>query len=196
MDFRLCVRARDDARVGPIQLAAGMKEGLVMRVRACNAIGKSGYGPAAWVVAALAAFAVVAAGCGGSAQATPIPRPKGDVQVATYDYEIAMPSTLTPGVHTIGLINHGKMEHELVMFKTDLSDLHMPLKADGDVNEDSPLLTKFVDSGSGPAVDAYAVPPGHTETFKTDYLTPGHYVAVCNLPGHYKLGMSLNVTVK
>jgi uncharacterized cupredoxin-like copper-binding protein len=45
-------------------------------------------------------------------------------------------------------------------------------------------------------VDAYAMPPGHTESFKTDYLTPGHYVAVCNLPGHYKLGMSLNVTVK
>jgi hypothetical protein len=27
-------------------------------------------------------------------------------------------------------------------------------------------------------------------------LTPGHYVAVCNLTNHYKLGMYLDVTVK
>jgi uncharacterized cupredoxin-like copper-binding protein len=147
-------------------------------------------------LAAFAATTILAAGCGGSQKATTIPPPKGDVQAVTYDYEVLMPSTLTPGVHTIGLTNKGLMQHEFVMFKTDLSAFDLPLKANGDVNEDSPLLTKVADSGSGPAVDAYAVPPGHTESFQTDDLTPGHYVAICNLPKHYKLGMAQNVTVK
>ena len=151
----------------------------------------------AGALAAAAVAAVVAAGCGGGGQqAAKVPTPKGDVQAVTYDYEILMPATLTPGVHTIGLTNKGLMPHELVIFKTDLDDLHLPVKADGDVNEDSPVLTKVADSGSGPAVDSYAVPPGHTESFTTDSFTPGHYVAVCNLPGHYKLGMSQNITVK
>jgi uncharacterized cupredoxin-like copper-binding protein len=32
-------------------------------------------------------------------------------------------------------------------------------------------------------------------SFTTSSLVPGHYVAVCNLPRHYRLGMKLNVTV-
>jgi uncharacterized cupredoxin-like copper-binding protein len=144
----------------------------------------------------LAVIAILATGCGGGQTAATIPPPKGDVQAVTYDYEVLMPSPLTPGVHTIGLTNKGVMRHELVMFKTDLPALHLPVKANGDVDEDSPLLTKVADSGSGPAVDADSVPPGHTETFTTDDLTPGHYVVVCNLPNHYKLGMAQNVTVK
>ena len=149
------------------------------------------------VLAAVAVTAMVAAGCGGGGeQAAKVPPPKGDVQAVTYDYEVLMPYTLTPGVHTIGLTNKGTMPHELVIFKTDLNARDLPLKPNGDANEDSPLLTKVADSGSGPAVDSYAVPPGHTESFTTDEFTPGHYVAVCNLPGHYKLGMRQNITVK
>jgi uncharacterized cupredoxin-like copper-binding protein len=26
-------------------------------------------------------------------------------------------------------------------------------------------------------------------------MTPGHYVAVCNLPAHYRLGMKLDLNV-
>jgi uncharacterized cupredoxin-like copper-binding protein len=29
----------------------------------------------------------------------------------------------------------------------------------------------------------------------TDKLAPGHYVAVCNLPGHYHNGMRVDFTV-
>ena len=151
---------------------------------------------AARALALLAALTVLVAGCGSSEKAATIKPPKGDVQAVTYDYEVLMPSTLTPGVHTIGLTNKGLMEHELVMFKTALPAWNLPVDAKGDVNEDSPLLTNVADSGNGPAADAYAVPPGHTESFKTDDLTPGHYVAICNLPNHYKLGMAQNVTVK
>jgi hypothetical protein len=127
--------------------------------------------------------------CGGSSQAAKPKPPKGDVQAVTYDYEIMMPTTLTPGVHTIGYTNAGNIDHEIVIFKPDRNDLHMPLDSSGDIDEESPLLTKVADSGE-------PLKPGHSESFETDSLTAGHYVAVCNLSGHYMKGMSLNLTVK
>jgi uncharacterized cupredoxin-like copper-binding protein len=114
--------------------------------------------------------------------------PAGDVQATTVDFKIRMPTTLKPGKHTIGLTNDGKVPHEVVIFKTDLPANDLPLDANGDVNEESPQLTNVADSGK-------ALQPGGTKSFKTASLTPGHYVAVCNLPGHYRLGMRLNLTV-
>jgi uncharacterized cupredoxin-like copper-binding protein len=114
--------------------------------------------------------------------------PAGDVQASTVDYKVLIPTTLKTGKHTIGYTNNGKVPHEIVIFKTALSANNLPLNADGDVNEDSPLLTNVADSGD-------ALKPGGTKSFTTSSLTPGHYVAVCNLPGHYHLGMKINVTV-
>jgi uncharacterized cupredoxin-like copper-binding protein len=115
--------------------------------------------------------------------------PAGDVQASTVEYSVRLPSTLTAGVHTVGYTNDGTLAHEIVMFRTDLPANQLPLEANGDVNEDSPLLTNVADSGDELA-------PGGTKTFKTAALSPGHYVAICNLPGHYRLGMKLNVTVR
>jgi uncharacterized cupredoxin-like copper-binding protein len=133
------------------------------------------------LVASIIAVAVAYALRGSSA-------PAGDIQATTVNFKIAMPTTLTAGKHTIGLTNSGNVGHEIVLFKTDLAANDLPLKPDGDVNEESPQLTSVADSGS-------ALKPGATESFKTDNLSPGHYVAVCNLPGHYRLGMKVNITV-
>lgn len=114
--------------------------------------------------------------------------PTGDVQARTIDYKVLMPRSLASGRHTIGYTNDGTVEHEIVVFKTDLPANRLPLDANGDVNEDSPLLTNVADSGD-------ALKPGGTKSFPTSSLTPGHYVAICNLPGHYRLGMKLDVTV-
>jgi uncharacterized cupredoxin-like copper-binding protein len=114
--------------------------------------------------------------------------PEGDVQASTVEYKVLMPTTLTTGKHTIGYTNNGTIPHEIVIFKTDLPANRLPLRADGDVNEESPLLTSVADSGN-------PLKAGGTKSFTTSPLTPGHYVAVCNLPGHYHLGMKLNVTV-
>ncbi len=130
---------------------------------------------AASVIAVVIALAVSSDGGSG----TP-------VQVA--EYKITMPTTLTPGVHTFALTNTGTIPHELVIFETDLAANDLPLKAGGDVNEESPELHAVADSGD-------ALKAGGDQTVKTDALRPGHYVAVCNLPGHYRLGMKLNVTV-
>ncbi len=115
--------------------------------------------------------------------------PAGDIQASTVEYKISMPTTLARGKHTIGLTNDGTLPHELVVFKTNLPANQLPTKAGGDVDEESPLLTNVADSGD-------ATKAGGDTSFTTDALAPGHYVAVCNLPGHYRLGMKLNVTVR
>jgi len=66
-----------------------------------------------------------------------------------------------------------------VLFKTDLAAKDLPLIADGDVNEKSRQLTSVADSGD-------ALKAGATESFKTESLSPGHY----------GLGMKLNITVQ
>jgi len=114
--------------------------------------------------------------------------PAGDLQASTVDFKVLMPTTLAPGKHTIGYTNHGTVPHEIVIFKTALPANHLPLSADGNVNEESPLLVNVADSGD-------ALKPGGAKSFTSSSLAPGHYVAVCNLPGHYRLGMRLDVTV-
>jgi uncharacterized cupredoxin-like copper-binding protein len=116
-------------------------------------------------------------------------RPAGDVQASTVDYKVLMPSTLKTGKHTIGFTNNGKVGHEIVIFRTALPASRLPLEANGDVDEESKLLVNVADSGD-------SLHPGGTKSFTTSSLTPGHYVAVCNLPGHYRLGMHLDVTVR
>ncbi len=114
---------------------------------------------------------------------------KGDVAVTVENFRIVMPTTLHPGRHTFALTNTGSVPHELLLFRTDLPANALPIGPDGNVIEDSPLMKKVVDSGN-------ATKPGGGESVPTSQpLTPGHYVAVCNLPGHYRLGMSLSVTV-
>ena len=138
------------------------------------------------VVGGLLVASVVAVGIAYAVRST---GPAGDIQASTVEYRITMPTTLTAGKHQIGLTNDGTIGHELVLFKTDLPADALPLSADGDVDEEAAQLTNVGDSGDSLAA-------GGTKTFSTSNLSPGHYVAVCNLPGHYRLGMKLNVTVR
>ena len=103
------------------------------------------------------------------------------------NFRISMPTTLRAGHHVFAVVNNGSVPHELVIFRTDLSGKALPLRPDGDVNEESPLLHDVADSGSSLKPQEGRSVPGT--------LSPGHYVAVCNLPGHYRLGMWLNLTV-
>jgi uncharacterized cupredoxin-like copper-binding protein len=113
--------------------------------------------------------------------------PAGDVAVSLTDYRITMPTTLRTGHHTIALSNDGKNGHELLIFRTDLPATALPVDADGNVIEDAPQLDKVLDSGD-------ALKPGGSQSLPVT-LDPGHYVAVCNLPAHYRLGMRLDLTV-
>ncbi|UXU90073.1 sulfocyanin-like copper-binding protein [Burkholderia sp. S-53] len=72
---------------------------------------------------------------------------------------------------------NNNMEHELVVLKTDLDDSALPVSK-GQVVEHK--LTKV-----GEVED---IAPGKSKhaSFK---LSPGHYVLICNKPGHYEAGM-------
>ena len=113
----------------------------------------------------------------------------GDVRVVVTNFRISMPTVLTPGRHTFAMSNGGSVPHELLVFRTDLPGDALPVGPDGDVVEDSPLLVKLVDSGNATNPGASVSAPS------SQSFTPGHYVAVCNLPGHYRLGMWLNLMV-
>jgi uncharacterized cupredoxin-like copper-binding protein len=110
------------------------------------------------------------------------------VHLEEFTYGFRLPATTLPAGNTLFVdLNQGSIPHEFVLFKTALSATKLPLGTDGDIVEDSTELEDIVDSGSD-------IPPGNTRLLTAD-LAPGHYVLVCNLPGHYKSGMRLDVTV-
>ncbi len=77
--------------------------------------------------------------------------------------------------------------HELIIYKTNLPIDKLPVNADGtSVDEDSPLITKV---GAVEDVDAGA------SGSMTMTLAAGHYVYICNIAGHYRLGMAGEFTL-
>ena len=124
----------------------------------------------------------------GSAGASP-QEPKNAVDVVETDFHIAMSQTVLPANTRLTFVVHndGHVPHELIMVKAPRSGSNLPLKPDADVNEETPGLTSELDTGSSLAA-------GETRTLTAD-IPAGHYIAVCNLPGHYKLGMRVDLLV-
>jgi uncharacterized cupredoxin-like copper-binding protein len=79
--------------------------------------------------------------------------------------------------------NDGKLEHELVVIKTNLAPGKLPLK-NGEADEDV---------GSSPG-EIPSLPSGTKKTLDVK-LTSGKYVLICNLPGHYKAGQYTGISV-
>ena len=93
----------------------------------------------------------------------------------------------TAGPLDFDVANVGPQPHELLIFASDLSAAQLPLGPDGRVDETGVGATKVFDSGDNVAV-------GTSTTFHT-VLAPGHYVLICNLPGHYAAGMRASFTI-
>lgn len=93
------------------------------------------------------------------------------------------------GPTTIEAPNEGKVEHELVVFKSNLSPAKLPTEANGEVDEE-----KLEQTGAEEAGEIEDVEPGQSKSgdFK---LSTGEYVMFCNLPGHYAQGMYGTLTV-
>ena len=97
-------------------------------------------------------------------------------------------ATVEAGKATIEAPNIGKVEHELVLFKTTMSPAKLPTEANGEVDEEK--MDKIAEEGGEiPDVEA-----GKTKSEEFE-LTPGKYVMFCNLPGHYAAGMYGTLTV-
>lgn len=98
-------------------------------------------------------------------------------------------ATAGAGATTVEAPNEGSVEHELVLFKTNLSPAKLPTEANGEVDE-----KKLEQTGAEEAGEIEDVEAGETKSGKFK-LTPGKYAMFCNLPGHYAQGMYGALTV-
>jgi uncharacterized cupredoxin-like copper-binding protein len=93
------------------------------------------------------------------------------------------------GKVTFTVTNAGTITHEFVVLKTDTPSADIEIgKFEGEadrINEDT-AGTNVGETGD--------MQPGATSDLTLD-LKPGHYVFLCNLPGHYMQGMHVDVTV-
>src|SRR5262245_35836291 len=99
--------------------------------------------------------------------------------------------TLTPnqvkaGDVTFEIVNEStNLEHEFLLFKTDMAADAMPMNQDGD----------RIDEGKIPGFEeAGDLPEGGSKSWTTK-LAPGSYMAFCNEQGHYLAGMHTMLTV-
>ena len=129
------------------------------------------------------------------AQAAP-----GGLKVALSEWRIDVPPTVPAGRVTFEAANTGRVEHELLVLRTDNPSDELPLGLDG------PSLTVGADlvlgkphshqgTGGGLRPEPRHIRPGETRR-DTVTLEPGNYVLLCNLPGHYEAGQraALRVT--
>ena len=111
-----------------------------------------------------------------------------NIAVVEKDFSIrATPPTVKGGLVDFTVANAGPSAHEFLIFRADQAPDALPTGSDGRVDESSDQITKVFDSGDNIAANG-------SEVFHAA-LTPGKYVMVCNLPGHYKAGMHEAFTV-
>ena len=108
-----------------------------------------------------------------------------DVRVSLDEWSIEPDvSSVRAGKITFIADNIGKAEHELVIVRTDLAPDALPV-AGGKADEDA----------AGEEIgEIEEFPAGETER-GTFTLEAGTYVLLCNIAGHYELGMTTAFTV-
>lgn len=113
--------------------------------------------------------------CGGAPEKLP---EDVNVIVEMRDYKIELNTpTLTAGTVKFGIRNAGGMEHSFELIKTDLAPDKLPVDtAQAKAKEDG--LVKQVKS----------IAPGKVAVV-TANVDAGNYVIICNIAGHYQLGM-------
>jgi uncharacterized cupredoxin-like copper-binding protein len=133
------------------------------------------------LAAALMVLAILAVSCAAPADSAP-----GGSQVvaelADYKITLTVPS-VKAGTIKIGVRNLGTMEHSFQVLKTDLPPDKLPTDgATAKAKED------------GKVGEIPSIPAGKSAAVTLD-LQPGKYVFICNVAGHYQLGMHTGFTV-
>ena len=100
------------------------------------------------------------------------------------DYKVVTDHpTIAAGHVVIGIRNHAAMAHELKVIKTDQLPDQLPVDgASAKVTEDSKVGELLNITG------------GASRKLVLD-LAPGKYVLICNVAGHYQLGMRVGLEV-
>ena len=128
------------------------------------------------------------------ATASSSPEPTTTVDSATLAVSLrefsigASSTTVTPGIKTLQITNTGTIQHELLVFRSDLAPSSYPIDpSTGDINEDASGITKVSDGDN--------IDPGGSQSRAVDVSQPGTYTFICNLPGHFRSGMVATFTV-
>ena len=133
------------------------------------------------LVPAFAALAFLVAACAGPAAEAP----SGSqvvAELADYKITVNVPSVKAGSIR-IGVRNLGTMEHSFEVIKTDLAPDKLPVDgASAKAKED------------GKVGEIPSIPAGKSAAVTME-LTPGKYVFICNVAGHYQLGMHTGFTV-
>ncbi|HXT15104.1 MAG TPA: hypothetical protein VN706_05710 [Gemmatimonadaceae bacterium] len=124
---------------------------------------------------------------------TPMAEPTADMTVTLYDYNFDVTGTLTPGKHTIKIVNRGPQPHEIEMARP----------AAGKSAKD--VLAWIAKPAGPPPGDAIggtsAIVPGSAVYYTVD-VTPGDYALLCLIPDgkdgkmHAEHGMVKDIVVK
>ena len=133
------------------------------------------------VVPALMALALLVAACAGPAAEAPAGS-QVVAELADTKITVNVPS-VKAGKIKIGVRNLGTMEHSFEVLKTDLPPDKLPVDgASAKAKED------------GKVGEIPSIPAGKSAAVTLD-LTPGKYVFICNIAGHYQIGMHTGFTV-
>ena len=107
------------------------------------------------------------------------------IDVNERDFRISAPRKVSPGDVVLSVKNRGPDDHELIVAKVGRSNL--PFRRDG--------LTLDEDAAERSIVGA--LEPGEPGTRRLRVrLTPGRYLLICNMFGHYLGGMDRELEVR
>jgi len=129
------------------------------------------------IAALIAAFSVFLVACGGG---------PAKINATLTDYEIVLSaSTAKAGEITFHVQNNADATvHEFVVVQTDTAAADLPVGADLLVDESQfTPIDEIEDLEAGDSADL------------TVTLAAGHYVILCNIAGHYQLGMHTDFNV-
>ena len=140
-----------------------------------------------------AATTTTAEGTTASSEGTTAAATEGTVRVTLADVSATSmlltpsPTSAPSGDVTFEVTNSGNVEHEFVVIKTDLSLENLPFDDSAD---------EVIEDGEGmtPIDEIEEIQPGETKTL-TVTLEAGNYVLICNLEGHFRMGMKSTFTV-
>ena len=118
---------------------------------------------------------------------TPPSAEQAYIPAALSEWRVAVPGTIKAGTINLEAANFGTIQHELLVFKSDLPISGFPVDKNGDIIEDGPGIALVSDGAN--------LDPGTTQARTVDLTQPGTYFFLCNIPGHFKAGMYSVVTV-
>ena len=107
------------------------------------------------------------------------------IDVTEFSYHLKTPTTAQAGPVTFHVVNGASgVLHEFIIVQTDDPAAELPLDDNGRVAEDEINIVTAADD----------ISPSTSRNVNVN-LAPGHYVLMCNLPGHYLQGMRVDFTV-